>query len=69
MVPLDIQPDVLERMTSRAEAAFPNECCGFFYGAEEEGKRVITATTAVDNHKEGDQRRRFEISDLYYMKA
>ena len=69
MLPLDIQPDVLGRMTSHAESAFPNECCGFFYGAEEEGKRVITATTAVDNHKEGDQRRRFEISDLDYMKA
>ena len=68
MLPLDIQPDVLERMTSHAEEAFPNECCGFFYGAEEEGKRIITATTAVDNHKEGDQRRRFEISDLDYMK-
>ncbi len=23
----------------------------------------------MDNHKEGDQRRRFEISDLDYMKA
>ena len=30
MLPLNIQPDVLERMTSHAEAAFPNECCGFF---------------------------------------
>ena len=35
MLPIEIQPDVLERMTSHAEADFPNECCGFFYGAEE----------------------------------
>ena len=57
------------RMTAHAEAAFPNECCGFFYGAEEEGKRTTSANTAVDNHKEGDQHRRFETSGLDYMKA
>ena len=63
---LDIRPDVLERMTSLAEAAFPNECCGLFHGAEEEGKQ---ATTAVDNRKEGGQRRRFEVSGLVNLRG
>lgn len=47
---------------------FPNECCGFMYGTETEG-RVIEEAIPVINSKEGDQRRRFEISPFDYMKA
>ena len=28
-LPLDIDPQALKAMTDDAEAAFPNECCGF----------------------------------------
>ncbi|MEZ4982751.1 MAG: M67 family metallopeptidase [Saprospiraceae bacterium] len=47
---------------------FPNECCGFLYGKEGD-KREITLAKRVDNSKEGDQRRRFEISPKDYMDA
>ena len=47
---------------------FPNECCGFLYGVDGE-QRIITKAIRVENSKEGDQRRRFEISPLDYMKA
>ena len=30
MLPMDIKPDVLERMTSRAEAAFPTNAVASF---------------------------------------
>lgn len=55
-------------MHRHAAATFPNECCGFFYGKD--GKeRNITLAIPVENSKEGDQRRRFEISAFDYMKA
>lgn len=48
---------------------FPNECCGFFFGTEKEDERTITEITIVNNAKEGDKRRRFEISPRDYLKA
>ena len=56
-------------MTDYAEAAFPNECCGFFYGYEDGNVRPMTVSTEVTNIKEGDQRRRFAISnkDYHYL--
>ena len=40
----------------------------FLFGNEENG-RLIDLSTRVENSKEGDQRRRFEISPFDYMKA
>ncbi|MEL6867592.1 MAG: M67 family metallopeptidase [Bacteroidota bacterium] len=57
-----------EVINQHAIEAFPNECCGFLYGDEEKG-RLIHLAQRVDNSKEGDQRRRFEISPRDYMKA
>ncbi len=51
-----------------AQSAFPNECCGFLYGRDL-GDRIITRAIPVLNVKDGDQRRRFEINPLDYMKA
>ena len=56
-LPLDIDPQALKAMTNHAEAAFPNECCGFFYGSEDGQIRAVTVSTEVTNSKEGDQRR------------
>ncbi|MFK7907141.1 MAG: M67 family metallopeptidase [Chitinophagales bacterium] len=56
-------------MIKDAINAFPNECCGFFYGTENEEERIVTIAQPVLNSKEGDQRRRFEISPFDYMKA
>ena len=68
-LPLDIDPKALQAMTDHAEAAFPNECCGFFYGSEDGAVRSVTTSTEVTNSKEGDQRRRFAISDMDYLRA
>ncbi|MFA0964226.1 Mov34/MPN/PAD-1 family protein [Roseivirga sp. BDSF3-8] len=56
-------------MIQDAEKTFPNECCGFMYGHEVNEDREVTEAVPVQNEKEGDQRRRFEISPLQYMKA
>lgn len=56
-------------MTNDAAGSFPDECCGFFFGREEEGRRVVESALVVDNSKEGDKRRRFEIAPRDYLKA
>lgn len=60
----------VEAINDDAISAFPNECCGFLYGTESaDGSREITLAVPVTNSKEGDQRRRFEISPLDYLRA
>ena len=59
---------VLDEISKHGEATFPNECCGFLYG-NEDGDRLINLSIPISNSKEGDQRRRFEISPFDYMKA
>ncbi len=60
--------EVEEAIRIHGEEAFPNECCGFLFGNEKNG-RLIDLSSRVENSKEGDQRRRFEISPFDYMKA
>jgi proteasome lid subunit RPN8/RPN11 len=57
-------------MLRDAVSAFPDECCGFFFGKEEpDGSRIVTHVQVVNNSKEGDKRRRFEISPVDYLRA
>jgi proteasome lid subunit RPN8/RPN11 len=64
-----IDPGARKEMINDALNSFPDECCGFFFGREDENSRLITDIIVVDNAKEGDKRRRFEISHLDYIKA
>ncbi|MEZ4960990.1 MAG: M67 family metallopeptidase [Saprospiraceae bacterium] len=65
---ISIEEAPLNVIYRHGEKAFPYECCGFLYGDEQNGRR-ITLAVPVANSKEGDQRRRFEISPVEYMKA
>jgi proteasome lid subunit RPN8/RPN11 len=66
---IHIESTAWELMMADAERIFPDECCGFFFGTEEDDKRVVRKVMVVDNSKEGDKRRRFEIAPKDYMKA
>lgn len=67
---ISIQSIAREIMIEDAIGSFPDECCGFFYGSEDaRGNRAITHVLVVNNAKEGDKRRRFEISPKDYLKA
>jgi len=67
---INIEPTARALMLSDALQTFPNECCGFMFGTEdEEGNRIISEIMVVDNAKEGDKTRRFEISPVDYLKA
>ena len=67
---ISIETSAKELMIEDAVKTFPDECCGFFYGKEDEnGTRIVSEILVVDNAKEGDKRRRFEISAQDYLKA
>ncbi len=65
---LIIQKNASKIMQQHAIEIFPDECCGFLYGSENEN-RIIELAVPVINAKDGDKKRRFEISPLDYMKA
>ncbi len=56
-------------MQQHAIEIFPDECCGFLYGSENAATRIIELAVPVNNAKDGDKKRRFEISAIDYMKA
>src|SRR5258705_5473093 len=64
-----IEPLAKQLMTADAVKTFPDECCGFLFGIEKRDDRLITDILIVNNAKEGDKKRRFEISPKDYMKA
>ncbi len=67
---ITIQPAAKELLLNDAVQAFPDECCGFLFGAEDQhGNRSISKIQIVINAKEGDKRRRFVIAPLDYIRA
>jgi proteasome lid subunit RPN8/RPN11 len=56
-------------MLDDAIHCFPDECCGFLFGTENENIRSFTEILVVENTKEGDKKRRFSITPRDYMKA
>ena len=66
---LQLTPNILQTLQKDAADSFPDECCGFFYGNVSDEVKTITRVHPVFNAKEGDKKRRFEISPREYMKA
>lgn len=66
---IQISEQIHEELKRDALNTFPDECCGFILGKENGEERVIEEIIVVKNEKEGDKRRRFEISPLDYLKA
>lgn len=66
---LNFEPDARNILLDDASTTFPDECCGFLFGTETDGERHITDILVVVNAKDGDKRRRFEISPKDYLHA
>jgi proteasome lid subunit RPN8/RPN11 len=67
---INISSKALNVIIEHSQATYPLECCGFFFGKDsDDGQRIIDLALPVKNSKEGDQRRRFEISPKDYMDA
>ena len=66
---LRIESKPKDEMIADGINSFPDECCGFMFGTEDGNTRTVTTSLVVHNSKEGDKRRRFEISAMDYMNA
>lgn len=66
---LQINTSIQNELIRDALRTFPDECCGFILGKETESNRDIEEIIIVNNSKEGDKRRRFEITAKDYLKA
>jgi proteasome lid subunit RPN8/RPN11 len=66
---LIIEPQVRKLIIEDAVNTFPDECCGFLFGTETASDRILTDALVVVNVKEGDKRRRFQISPRDYLQA
>lgn len=60
---------IVAQLSEDALRTFPDECCGFLLGLEKHDYRAIEEIIVVNNAKEGDKRRRFEITAKDYLKA
>lgn len=58
-----------QKIIDDAIRTFPDECCGFLLGKVQGEERTIEEIIIVNNAKEGDKRRRFEITARDYLKA
>ena len=65
---LQLTETALNLIQEHATEIYPDECCGFLYGHETE-VRLVQEAVPVINSKDGDKRRRFEISPVDYMRA
>jgi proteasome lid subunit RPN8/RPN11 len=68
MRPIVLTKNVENRIYEHAKSTYPDECCGFLFGTDDDERR-ITLALEVPNSKKGDKRRRFEISPQDYLRA
>jgi len=64
-----INDTIKGQLTDDALRTYPDECCGFLLGADNGDERTIEEIIVIQNAKEGDKRRRFEITPSDYLKA
>ncbi|HMG15578.1 MAG TPA: M67 family metallopeptidase [Saprospiraceae bacterium] len=65
---IKISNRIIKELIQDAESSYPNEACGFLYGADASIRSIVHFEPVI-NSQEGDQRRRFEISTLDYLKT
>jgi proteasome lid subunit RPN8/RPN11 len=66
---ITIEQAAREAMIADGVSTFPDECCGFMFGKEEGDDRTVSSILAANNAKEGDKKRRYQVSPFDYMKA
>jgi proteasome lid subunit RPN8/RPN11 len=64
-----INEDIRKELETDALRTFPDECCGFLLGKDYDTERIVEHLIVVNNAKEGDKRRRYEIGPLDYLRA
>jgi proteasome lid subunit RPN8/RPN11 len=60
MTTIELPNEHLEKIRAHGVRDYPNECCGFLLGAQEDGRRVVRDTWPAPNRHEetADENRR-----------
>jgi proteasome lid subunit RPN8/RPN11 len=66
---ITVSKELMDEMKAHAMETYPFECCGFVFGRDHTKGRQVSEVRRATNSKQGDQRRRFEIDPLDYLKA
>ncbi|GJM30730.1 MAG: hypothetical protein DHS20C17_33650 [Cyclobacteriaceae bacterium] len=66
---ITFKKSLIEQIKSHGLETYPLECCGFLFGKDHRNGRIVNEIRAATNSQQGDQRRRFEIDPLEYLKA
>lgn len=66
---VDIDYHIITEVEQHLEAAYPHEACGFLLGQIDEDQLIITHLIDVENKSTENQRRRFVMDPLDYLKA
>lgn len=66
---ISIEQGILKTIQAHLESAYPFEACGFLLGFEENENRIITRSIQVENISTENQRRRFIIDPLDYLRT
>src|SRR4030095_17017959 len=66
---ISIEQGILKSIQIHLESAYPFEACGFLLGLQEKDHRIITRSIQVENILTDNQRRRFIIDPLDYLRT
>ncbi len=64
-----INTEILKAIQLHLQTSYPHEACGFILGHEKNGTRNVIRSIEVENVSTENQRRRFIIDPLDYLKA
>lgn len=64
-----IEQEALLAIRLHLESAYPFEACGFLLGTEKNRNRIISRTIEVENKSNENQRRRFIMDPLDYLRT
>ena len=67
---IQLTDEQLAAIRRHGEETFPNECCGFLFGKQDNGAKSVTVLSVADNAREdAAQHNRFLITAEMYLAA
>lgn len=60
-MPIELNQEQRERIEQHGVEAYPNECCGFLLGREENGNRVIVEVAPIQNAWQSLENNPYEV--------
>ncbi len=66
---LVVDTGLMDQIRAHGEETYPHECCGFLFGGQEDGTRVITRIRRQANERTESRQNRFLITPAQFREA